>query len=164
MTLVSRTAFAKLLGVTTNAVKSWELSRDFGTCYSGDKVNLEKAVRWLYEWKLEAEESTHEEDPKSVKAYWDGKKAEATFKVMVGELVSKTDYINTEKERMSILKDGIMDIPNKIAPDLNLNEAQRNQVKVVCASVLELAQKTFKNRLKDWMEIINSKTDKESDE
>lgn len=159
MTTITRTALSKVLGISITAIKSWESTRDFGTCYEGDKISLEKTCRWLYEWKVELDEQkTEEESPKSVKAFWDGKKSEATYKTMVQELVSKAEYIQTEIERMSIIKQAIMDIPDKLAVDLALSPEQQNLVKQTCKSTLERAKSTFKGRTKDWLEIINSKS------
>lgn len=155
--LLSRSQCASALGNTPGAIKNWESSRGFSECYDGNKINVLKALKWMYKWKCELEEDKTESSGSEVKKYWDGKKAEVQYKLMTEELVPKTEYIQAEKERLSIIRQHIMVIPDTLAPELNLNQIQKTLVVQTCKSILESIKSTFKGKTKEWIEIINGK-------
>lgn len=158
MDTVSRTAFAKILGITPNSVKIWESSRGFDAAYDGDKINVAKACKWLYQWKVELEEAESSANSNTDKDYWQAKKTEAQYKILVEELIPKGEYLAQERERILILKQAVMSIPDKLASELALSDPQKRLVAQTCKAVLETAKDTYKGRVKEWLEILNAKT------
>lgn len=157
---MSRTAFAQILGITPAAVKAWDATRNFKDCYSETKIDLNKALRFLYDWKCELEANAEDTDKSNSPALErkrnaDAEKAELQVKLIREELVSKDEYLATEKERLSIIREGVMDIPAMLAAELALDETQRNLVKNKCRSVLMRAKDTFNQRKDTWLDFIN---------
>jgi len=159
--LLTKTELATVLNISLPTITNWKTSRDFEICMDGDKVNLGKTARWLYKWKCEEEKDQDEDEGlKAIKL----KTAIINYRKLIEELVPKGEYLQTEKERFNIIRQSILNIPDQLAPDLNLNPAQKELVSNICRSIIQNLKQTFQGRENDWIDFINSHIEKkESD-
>ena len=158
LTLVTQSKFAELIGVSVTSIRAWKTGHDFADCYEGTDIVLEKAVRFLYDWKEEirtTKEEANQTGASEEKKKWDAKMAEHKYKMMVEEVIPKDEYLQTEKERFLIIRDSVKALPEQLAPLLGLDAPQKKLVESTCRSALENMKKTFKGRSKDWADYMN---------
>lgn len=155
MELYTQTAVGKLLGVTKQTIQDWiNGPREFEKCMSGTKVDLELLLRWIYEWKLEAEEdSTGGNDIKKIYA---GKNEKLKYEKAKEVLIPKTEYLNQERERMLLVKSMMIKFPEQLAAELKLTPGQKEVMRKTARANLESLQSTFDGRLDEWERILNA--------
>lgn len=158
---ISKTELGTLLGKSTTTIQNWSNdSSKLGKCIDeSGKIDLCKVVKWLYEWK--EEEANKKDNSSDEKKFWDAKRSEASYKEQIQELVPKTPYLQTEKERFLLVKSAVLNLPEKLSPELGLTPAQRKVVENSCRSIIEGLKNTFKNRNKDWADYVNSELKKD---
>lgn len=158
---ISKTEFGTLLGKSSTTIQNWSNdSSKLGKCLDeSGKVDLLKVVKWLYEWK--EEEANKKDNSSDEKKYWDAKRSEASYKEQIQELIPKKPYLQTEKERFLLLKSAVLNLPEKLSPELGLSPGQRSVVENSCRAIIEGLKETFRGRTKDWNDYVNSETKKD---
>lgn len=154
MELYTQTAVGKLLGVTKQTIQDWiNGSREFETCMSGTKIDLELLCRWLYEWKVECEEDSG--SGSDLKKLYAGKNEKLKYELKKETLIPKTEYLHQERERMLLVKDMMMKFPEQMAAELKLTNGQKDLMKNVAKANLESLRETFTERMNDWERVLN---------
>lgn len=157
-TLISITELSELLGVNPVTIRGWNGSKSLSKAKEGSKYNLKLVLKYIYESSKQIEEELGERSSSASesKKYWDSKKSEIQVKEMLSELIPKKEYIETEKERFLIVKEQVLNIPNKLSSDLALTLPQKQLVESTCLYIIENIKDTFKDRAKIWNEFINA--------
>lgn len=142
---------SNLLSITPSAISIWKKSNpDFEACYEGNKINQEKLIKHFYE-RIKELEDRNNSDNSEKKKKWDAYKSEIQVKLMTSELVNKHEYIQTEVERFLIIKQAILELPERLQTPLALSDEQKGLINNICRSILEETKKTFINKSKEWI-------------
>jgi len=147
---------ARVLGVTRKTIKDWESKPEFMACFDDKKeLDVIKLLQFLYLWKVQTEKEVVALSSKELKTFYDAKRSELIYREQIGELVPKAEYLETEKERLHTIRHNILDLPNKLAIELNLEEIQKKLVYNSCRNILMSIKDTFEGKEEIWTEFIN---------
>lgn len=153
---------ATLLGISTQAIDNWRISKGFNNCIDEDKkVNLLKVVRWLYDWIKDLQESQSTSDASEEKKKWEALKVKITCKQMLGELISKAGYLQTERERLLIIKTHSLSLEDSLARELKLSPEEKAIVRQKVRGFFAAIQDSYKDNAGDWIDKINALEDLE---
>ena len=154
--LLTRPEFAAALGVSETSVSRWRSAKGFNACHKAGKISTLSALRWLYNWKEEV--SANKIDTASdAKKHWDAERSRVNYLQMIEELIPKAEYLAAEIERLTIVRDAVMSIPNQLSPQLNLDAAQTKLVVQTCRSAIQQAQTAIAAKEAQWIEAVNNK-------
>lgn len=152
---------ATILGISAQAIRGWKITHpEFLVCVvpgKVEKIDLEKFCRFLYEWK-ESESTKAEDTNDNISNQLKEARLEKMrldIDIQKGSLVDKERYLETERERLQTLKSVLLQLPEKLAPELGLEHKQKEVLKSSLRSTLVQLKGTFESKSKQWEEFIN---------
>lgn len=148
---------SEILKVSTTTLQDWKKSeRNFDEVYDEEwtnRINPEKMMRWLYQWKKDCEKDVG--DASDRKKLADAMIAELKYKERCKALVPKRLYIEQEIERMLLVKAMMMSQAEQVAGSLKLTPIQKEEILSISRSNIEILKSTFESKEKEWLEKLN---------